>query len=51
MLGRFGASTLWGACLLVGLLAGAWNLAAADARRRHLELLRLQHGGVSAHVD
>jgi MFS family permease len=51
VLGRFGAATLWSACLLTGLLAGAWNLAAADARRRHLEQLRLQHGGVSMSVD
>lgn len=51
VLGRFGSTTLWGGCLLTGLLAGAWNLAAADARRRHLEQLRLQHAGVSANVD
>lgn len=51
VLGRFGSDTLWGACLLTGLLAGAWDLASADARRRHLEQLRLQHSGVSANVD
>lgn len=51
VLGRFGSATLWGACLLVGLLAGMWHLASADARRRHLEQLRLQHSGLSTNVD
>jgi MFS family permease len=51
VLGRYGGLTLWGGCLLLGLLAGAWNLAAADARRRHLATLRAQSASVSASVD
>lgn len=51
MLGSFGGSSLWGLCLLVGLLAGAWHLAAAGSRRRHLELLRTEHGGMSSALD
>ncbi|MFL5345350.1 MAG: MDR family MFS transporter [Hyalangium sp.] len=50
-LGNLGGLTLWGGCLLVGLLAGAWHLAAADARRRHMAVLRAQNGAVSASVD
>jgi MFS family permease len=52
-LGRFGGPTLWGGCLLVGLLAGAWNLAVANSRRRHMALLRSQQeqGGLSASED
>jgi MFS family permease len=51
VLDRFGSATLWGGCLMTGLVAGVWNLAAADARRRHLAQLRLQHGGVSTSLD
>jgi MFS family permease len=51
MLERQGYSVLWGGCLLLGLLAAVWNLAIANARRRHLELLRTQHAGVSTSVD
>ncbi|MBN1207029.1 MAG: MFS transporter [Myxococcaceae bacterium] len=51
VLGHHGSSVLWGGCLLLGLLAGAWNLAVADARRRHLELLRTRHPDVSASLD
>jgi MFS family permease len=51
VLGTLGGPALWGGCLLVGLLAGAWNLAAAGARRRHLEQLRALHAGVSSSVD
>lgn len=51
VLGNLGGQTLWGGCLLIGVLAGAWSLAIADARRRHLEQLRLQYGGVSSSVD
>ena len=51
MLGSFSGSTRWGLCLLVGLLAGAWHLAAASSRRRHMELLRAQHGGLSSALD
>jgi MFS family permease len=51
VLGQFGGPTLWGGCLLVGLLAAAWSLAVAEARRRHLEQLRAQYAGVSASVD
>ncbi len=51
VLGNMGGQTLWGGCLLIGLLAGAWSLAIADARRRHLEQLRVQYGGVSSNVD
>jgi MFS family permease len=51
VLERHGGASLWGGCLLLGLLAGAWNLAVADARRRHLELLRTRTSGVSASVD
>ncbi len=51
VLGNLGGPSLWGGCLLVGLLAGAWHLAAADARRRHMELLRAQDGAVSASMD
>ncbi|WP_224363834.1 MDR family MFS transporter [Hyalangium versicolor] len=51
VLSRFGGATLWGACLLVGLLAGVWHLAAAGARRRHLEVLRTQQGIVGAALD
>jgi MFS family permease len=51
VLGRHGGAMLWGSCLLLGLLAAAWNLAIAEARRRHLELLRTRHVGVSASVD
>jgi MFS family permease len=51
VLGRYGGSTLWGGCLVLGLVAGAWHLAAADARRRHLEGLRARNASVSASVD
>jgi MFS family permease len=51
VLGRYGGLTLWGGCLLLGLLAGAWNLAAADSRRRHLEMLRARSASVSANRD
>jgi MFS family permease len=51
VLGNLGGQTLWGGCLLLGLVAGVWSLAIADARRRHLEQLRLQYGGVSSSVD
>ncbi len=51
VLGNLGGQTLWGGCLLIGLLAGAWSLAIADARRRHLAQLRVQYGGVSSNVD
>jgi MFS family permease len=51
VLGRYGGSTLWGGCLVLGLVAGAWHLAAADARRRHLEGLRVRGASVSASVD
>ncbi|WP_224242926.1 MDR family MFS transporter [Hyalangium gracile] len=51
MLGRFGGPALWLGCLAVGLLAGAWHLAVADGRRRHLEQLRAQQAVVSASVD
>jgi MFS family permease len=51
VLGNLGGQTLWGGCLLLGLLTGAWSLAIADARRRHLEHLRLQYEGVSSNVD
>jgi MFS family permease len=51
VLSRHGGAVLWGGCLLLGLIAAAWSLAIADARRRHLELLRTQHVGVSASVD
>lgn len=51
VLGRYGGFTLWGGCLLLGLLAGAWHLAAADSRRRHLEMLRARSASVSASVD
>jgi MFS family permease len=51
VLGNLGGLSLWGGCLVVGLIAGAWNLAVADARRRHMALLRTQDGAVSANVD
>jgi MFS family permease len=51
VLGRFGGLTLWGGCLLLGLMAGAWHLAAAGSRRRHLEMLRARSASVSARVD
>jgi MFS family permease len=51
VLGSYGGITLWGGCLLLGLFAGAWHLAAADSRRRHLEMLRAQSASVSASVD
>jgi MFS family permease len=35
--GRHGSSTLWGGCLLVGLIAAGWHLSIADARRIRLE--------------
>ncbi|MDY7232240.1 MDR family MFS transporter [Hyalangium rubrum] len=51
VLGRFGGITLWSGCLLVGLIAAAWHLLVADARRRHMEVLRTRHEGVSESVD
>jgi MFS family permease len=36
-----GAAALWGGCLALGLIAGAWNLAAASARERRAEELRV----------
>jgi MFS family permease len=51
VLGRHGGPTLWGGCLLLGLIAGAWHLSAAGSRRRHLEMLRAQSVSVSAAVD
>jgi MFS family permease len=40
VLGRWGASALWGGCLALGLVAAAGQLAAAPARRRRLASLR-----------
>lgn len=51
VLGHHGGSMLWGGCLLMGLLAAVWNLSIAEARRRHLEVLRTRFPGVSANVD
>ncbi|HEX8700637.1 MAG TPA: MFS transporter [Myxococcaceae bacterium] len=51
VLDHHGGSLLWGGCLLVGLLAAAWHMSIADARRRHLEVLRTRHVGVSTNVD
>ncbi len=51
VLGRYGASTLWSGCLLVGLLAAGWHLAAAEGRRRHMDALRGKYEGVSASMD
>jgi MFS family permease len=50
-LGRFGGQTLWGACLLLGLIAGGWNLSVAGARRRRMEALRAERAAVSSNVD
>ena len=51
VLGRYGAYTLWGACLAVGVFAAGWHLASADARRRRMDTLRLTRADVSAALD
>ena len=51
VLGHLGRELLWAGCLAMGVLGGAWHLNAANARRRQLELLRLQHEGISSSVD
>lgn len=51
VLGRWGSHTLWGLCLALGLLSGAWHLAIAAARRRHLEALRQSRADVSVGTD
>ena len=51
VLDHHGGALLWGGCLLLGLLAAAWSLAIADARRLHLEQLRTRYAGVSTSVD
>ena len=51
VLGRHGTYALWGGCLVMGLFAAGWHLAIADARRRHLDTLRLTRPEVSAALD
>jgi MFS family permease len=51
VLGHHGPYALWGGCLAMGLFAAGWHLAIADARRRHLDTLRLTHSEVSAALD
>ncbi len=51
ILGHHGPYALWGACLATGLFASFWHLAAAEARRRRLDTLRLTHSEVSAALD
>jgi len=51
VLDHHGYSALWGGCLLLGLIAAVWNIAIADARRRHLEVLRTSQAGISTSVD
>jgi MFS family permease len=50
-LGNLGGHALWGGCLLVALIAGAWHRLLAEGRRRHMDVLRTQHQGVSASLD
>ena len=51
VLGHYGASTLWGGCLAVGLFAAGWHLTIATARRRRMDALRLSRSDVSAALD
>lgn len=51
VLGRFGATTLWLGCLVVGLAAGGWHLTIAGARRRRMDELRTLRPEVSASAD
>lgn len=51
VLGHQGPYALWGGCLAMGLTAAVWHLAAAEARRRRLDSLRLTHSEVSAALD
>ena len=51
MLGHQGPYALWGGCLAMGVTAAGWHLAAAEARRRRLDSLRLTHSEISAGLD
>ena len=51
VLGHHGPYALWGGCLAMGLFAAGWHLAAAEARRRRMNILRLTHSEVSAALD
>jgi MFS family permease len=51
VLGRFGSTTLWLACLVLGVAAGGWHLAIAGTRRQRMEALRAERPEVSASLD
>ncbi|NMO22366.1 MFS transporter [Pyxidicoccus fallax] len=51
VLGRFGPTTLWLGCLVLGCAAGLWHLAIAGARRRRLDALRTVRPELSASAD
>ncbi|WP_163989756.1 MDR family MFS transporter [Pyxidicoccus caerfyrddinensis] len=51
VLGRFGATSLWLGCLVVGVAAAGWHLAIAGARRRRLDALRTLRPEMSASAD
>ncbi|MBZ4418790.1 MFS transporter [Myxococcus sp. RHSTA-1-4] len=51
LLGRFGATTLWLGCLVLGCAAAVWHLAIAEARRRRMDALRAVRSDVSAILD
>ncbi|MCY1074023.1 MDR family MFS transporter [Archangium lansingense] len=51
VMGHYGAYTLWGGCLAVGVFAAGWHLAVADARRHRMEALRRTRSDLSASLD
>jgi MFS family permease len=51
VMGRFGATTLWLGCLVLGLAAAGWHLAIAGARRRRLDALRTLRPEMSTSAD
>lgn len=51
VLGRWGSHALWGVCLLLGLVSGAWHLSIAASRRRRLETLRESRADVSVGAE
>jgi MFS family permease len=51
MLGHVGSTALWVGCAFVGLAAALWHLTIAGARRRRVEVLRLERPEMSASLD
>jgi MFS family permease len=51
VMGRFGSTTLWLCCLVLGVAAAGWHLAIAGARRRRMDTLRTLRPDVSMSAD